>query len=402
MVALGGGAVLSERDARRLLARRAFTVLLDDRPRDRVGSGAAAPAARWRSTTRRSTRSTASGCRVYEEVADAHARARRGRGRARRRRRSTSARGARPARRARARRRARSRSSPTRTSPGIHGVTAQLALGDRDVALHEVPAGEAAKAIAVLERLWRALRIGRDGGIVGARRRLHDRPRRVRRRDVHAGRRRGWRCRRRSSARSTRRSAARPRSTSRAARTWSARSTGRARVVIDPGTLETLPEARAPERDGRGREDGAADGRAASGSSRSPSSCAAARRSRPPSASPDPHDRGPRNQLNLGHTFAHALEAAAGYDLPHGQAVALGMVAALRLSGNDAALAAVRDAARPAAGQGRPRRSPGRRSRATRRRSAARRGSCCSSATASRRWGNERPGGRRSAPRSTT
>jgi 3-dehydroquinate synthetase len=47
----------------------------------------------------------------------------------------------------------------------------------------------------------------------------------------------------------------------------------------------------------------------------------------------DPHDRGPRNQLNLGHTFAHALEAAAGYALPHGRAVALGLLAALRLSG---------------------------------------------------------------------
>jgi 3-dehydroquinate synthetase len=56
----------------------------------------------------------------------------------------------------------------------------------------------------------------------------------------------------------------------------------------------------------------------------------------------DPHDRGPRNQLNLGHTFGHALEAAAGYALPHGQAVALGMVAALQLSGNEDALAAVR------------------------------------------------------------
>jgi 3-dehydroquinate synthetase len=56
----------------------------------------------------------------------------------------------------------------------------------------------------------------------------------------------------------------------------------------------------------------------------------------------DPHDRGPRNQLNLGHTFGHALEAAAGYDLPHGQAVALGMVAALQLSGNDEALESVR------------------------------------------------------------
>lgn len=54
----------------------------------------------------------------------------------------------------------------------------------------------------------------------------------------------------------------------------------------------------------------------------------------------DPLDRGERAQLNLGHTFAHALEAASGYSLPHGRAVALGLVAALRLSGleDDAAL----------------------------------------------------------------
>jgi 3-dehydroquinate synthetase len=49
----------------------------------------------------------------------------------------------------------------------------------------------------------------------------------------------------------------------------------------------------------------------------------------------DPHDEGPRRVLNLGHTFAHALEAAAGYELPHGHAVALGLLAALRLSGRD-------------------------------------------------------------------
>jgi len=47
----------------------------------------------------------------------------------------------------------------------------------------------------------------------------------------------------------------------------------------------------------------------------------------------DPHDRSDRAQLNLGHTFAHALEAASGFSISHGHAVALGLLAALRLSG---------------------------------------------------------------------
>ena len=49
----------------------------------------------------------------------------------------------------------------------------------------------------------------------------------------------------------------------------------------------------------------------------------------------DPLEHGDRTQLNLGHTFAHALEAASGYSLPHGRAVALGLLAALRVSGLD-------------------------------------------------------------------
>jgi 3-dehydroquinate synthetase len=48
----------------------------------------------------------------------------------------------------------------------------------------------------------------------------------------------------------------------------------------------------------------------------------------------DPHERGIRAVLNLGHTFAHALEAAAAYEaVSHGKAVALGLLAVLRLSG---------------------------------------------------------------------
>ena len=48
----------------------------------------------------------------------------------------------------------------------------------------------------------------------------------------------------------------------------------------------------------------------------------------------DPYEQGRRSILNLGHTFAHALEAGAAYaTVTHGQAVALGLLVALRLSG---------------------------------------------------------------------
>lgn len=50
--------------------------------------------------------------------------------------------------------------------------------------------------------------------------------------------------------------------------------------------------------------------------------------------SADETEKGLRALLNLGHTFGHALEAAAGYDgrLLHGEAVAIGMVLAFKLS----------------------------------------------------------------------
>lgn len=51
----------------------------------------------------------------------------------------------------------------------------------------------------------------------------------------------------------------------------------------------------------------------------------------------DERDSGLRQVLNLGHTVAHAIETAAGYGTyRHGEAVALGLLAALRLSGQDA------------------------------------------------------------------
>jgi shikimate kinase/3-dehydroquinate synthase len=50
----------------------------------------------------------------------------------------------------------------------------------------------------------------------------------------------------------------------------------------------------------------------------------------------DERDTGLRQVLNLGHTVAHAIEAVTGYArYRHGEAVALGLLAALRLSGQD-------------------------------------------------------------------
>jgi shikimate kinase/3-dehydroquinate synthase len=228
---------------------------------------------------------------------------------------------------------------------GIHGVTAQLALGSRDAATHEVPAGEAAKAGAVLERLWTALRLGRDGTLVAL----------------------GGGC--------TTDLAGFAAATYMRGIAWVAVPTtlvgqvdaaiggktaidlpsGKnlagafhwpARVVADPATLESLPEAE--------RTNGLAEVVKTGLLAGSPfwelpepaqvRACAAFKSA---VCLGDPRERDARAQLNLGHTFAHALEGAAGFTLPHGRAVALGLLAALRLSGQEEAAATVNEVLRP-------------------------------------------------------
>jgi shikimate kinase / 3-dehydroquinate synthase len=46
----------------------------------------------------------------------------------------------------------------------------------------------------------------------------------------------------------------------------------------------------------------------------------------------DPREQGMRAVLNLGHSIGHAIEAAAGFTIPHGEAVGVGLLQALWLS----------------------------------------------------------------------
>jgi shikimate kinase / 3-dehydroquinate synthase len=105
-----------------------------------------------------------------------------------------------------------------------------------------------------------------------------------------------------------------------------------ARVIVDPGFLKTLP----PEELENGVAEVVKTGLLAGEALWELETAEQVRRCAAFKAAvclSDPLDRGVRAQLNLGHTFAHALEAASSYTLPHGRAVALGLLAALRLSG---------------------------------------------------------------------
>ena len=212
---------------------------------------------------------------------------------------------------------------------GIHGADAQLALPFAET--HELPSGEAAKQIPELERVWRALRIGRNGTIValggGS---LTDAA--------------GF-----AAATFLRGCAWVPVPTTLVGQVDAAIGGKTAidipegknlvgafhwpvRTVIDPALLETLP---AQERL-NGMAEVVKTGLLAGEplwelpDAELVRRCAAFKSA---VCLRDPRDEGPRRVLNLGHTFAHALEAAGGYELPHGRAVALGLLAALRLSG---------------------------------------------------------------------
>jgi shikimate kinase/3-dehydroquinate synthase len=214
------------------------------------------------------------------------------------------------------------------TVMGIHGPRAQEALGDRLFSLHELPPGEEAKQLAVVGRLWSELRLDRGGTVVA----------------LGGG--------------ATTDTAGFAAATYLRGVPWVAVPTtlvgqidaaiggktaidipeGKnlvgafhwpARVVLDETLLETLPE--------RERRQGTAElvkTELLAGGELDVRGAAAYKAAL---CLRDPHDRGVRQWLNLGHTFAHALEAAAGFDLPHGEAVAIGLLAALRLSGHDPA-----------------------------------------------------------------
>ena len=59
----------------------------------------------------------------------------------------------------------------------------------------------------------------------------------------------------------------------------------------------------------------------------------------------DPHEHGVRAHLNLGHTFAHAIEKVTRHAVPHGEAVGLGLCAAAELATRTGGLSATEAAA---------------------------------------------------------
>jgi shikimate kinase / 3-dehydroquinate synthase len=113
-------------------------------------------------------------------------------------------------------------------------------------------------------------------------------------------------------------------------------------VLCDPGALETLP----PEEVAAGYAEvvktaliagGPLWSRVRSGETPDDEVVLGCLRTKLAVVAEDERDSGRRQVLNLGHTVGHALEAATGYSrLRHGEAVGLGLLCALRLSGRSA------------------------------------------------------------------
>jgi shikimate kinase / 3-dehydroquinate synthase len=223
----------------------------------------------------------------------------------------------------------------------LYGERARVALGDRLSASHVIPAGECAKSLEHAKELWSALRLDRAGTIAA----------------LGGG--------------STSDIAGFVAATYLRGITWVVVPTtlvaqvdaaiggktavdleqGKnlvgafhwpARVIVDPALLETLPS----EELAHGLAEVVKTGLLAGEPLWELQPVEQVRRCAAFKAAVclrDPLDRGDRAQLNLGHTFAHALEAASGYTVPHGRAVALGLLAALRLSGLDDDASAVEE-----------------------------------------------------------
>lgn len=104
-------------------------------------------------------------------------------------------------------------------------------------------------------------------------------------------------------------------------------------ILIDPGVLETLPEEEI--RAGMAEVIKAgflADPKLLEADLTMPEMIKRAVQVKIDIVQRDPYERGERAHLNLGHTFAHAIERVSGYSWRHGDAVGVGLVGAALLS----------------------------------------------------------------------
>jgi 3-dehydroquinate synthetase/shikimate kinase len=113
-------------------------------------------------------------------------------------------------------------------------------------------------------------------------------------------------------------------------------------VLTDPALLDTLPEEERAAGYAEVLKTGLIAGgalweRVAAGEPVDGATIAACARTKLRIVAADERDGGARQVLNLGHTVGHAIETATGYArYRHGEAVGLGLLAALRLSAQDA------------------------------------------------------------------